>query len=97
MKGIHNRVILLDGVNRRAYDLTISHSNLSESAKSTDIITSIEVIRNEIAYNLLQVIASGELSFAEQAANSLFKLQYIEADQSEELYDFLSAEINFDK
>lgn len=86
MKDLLSRVILLDVDNRRAFDLTVAHSNLTESAKSADIITSIEIIRNEIAYNLLQVIASGELSFAEHAANSLFKLQYIQAEPSEELY-----------
>lgn len=92
MKDTLSRIILLDVENRRAFDLTVAHSNLTESAKSADIITSIEIIRNEIAYNLLQVIASGEISFAEHAANSLFKLNYIQAEPSEELYQHLFPE-----
>lgn len=89
MKRNNNRVILLDGTNKLAYDLTLAHGELATAAGCGSLITAIQIIRNRVAYNVLQMLATAQPdeTFAGEIAEDLFFLGHLNAEPSAELYN----------
>lgn len=89
MKRNDKRVILLDGINRVAYDLTLANSELSTSAGCGSLITAIQIIRNRVAYNVLQMMSTAQPdeTFSGEIAEDLFFLGHLNAEPSAELYN----------
>lgn len=80
---------MLDGINKVGYDLTLAHGELATAAGCGSLITAIQIIRNRVAYNVLQMLATAQPdeTFAVEIAEDLFFLEHLNTKPSAELYN----------
>jgi len=87
MNKYHKKVILIDTVNNVAYDLTLLSSNLAQRVGGSDIIESVDMITNEMSFNLFQAMANDKDSREEYLTELAFDLHCMNTIKKEAIPD----------